>query len=190
MFYRLHHSRWLQLRGVEHKVRYHQPKGCPHVRYLVDVVRGKALAARKAYHQYILRHITLFDFEVKAGNNAWHRAVREAQKAYPGTDAWLLSCSASEGGWGRWVRYGGGAYYPGYEFTDEVGNWLQFRWSTFKGFYRHALDDVRGRGFLVPKELPESTDVRAWLSPLGTALAGAWGITHGMRHHWAGAGCQ
>jgi hypothetical protein len=159
------------------------------VRFKVTYERRNSFAARQAYTRWI-KERTLIDFQVTPGNGAWRRAVKQAEKVFPGTSGWNLSCSASEGGWGRWVRYGGGAYYPGYEETDEVGNWLQFRWSTFKGFYRHALETVISRGYLVPDELRDSGDVRAWLSPLATALAGGWAITNGMRHHWAGAGCH
>jgi hypothetical protein len=164
-------------------------RGCP--RYLASLWRSKARAARKAYGRWLERH-TLRDFPVKPGANAWLRAIQEAQKVFPGTDGWLYSCSDAEGGHGRWVRYGGGSYYPGYERTGEVGNWLQFRWPTFKGMYRHALSDLYDSGYRVPRHLRDPGDVRAWLSPLATALAGGWGISHGMRSHWfasIGHGC-
>jgi hypothetical protein len=154
----------------------------PYLRYLK---RTWAKRAHRAWER--LERRTLRDFRVGAGNRAWHKAVEQAQRPYPGTAAWLLSCSASEGGHGRWVRYGGGSYYPGYEHTDGVGGHLQFRPSTFKGFYRRAVEDVESRGFIVPNL---GTWLDAWQSALGQALAGAWGVTHGMRSHWAGAGCR
>lgn len=120
----------------------------------------------------------------------WPGAVREVQKAFPGTEAWLLSCSAAESRWGAWVRYGGSPYYAGYEWTNEVGGWLQYRWQTFKGHYRRGLEDLRERGFRF--QLPGPDDVRAWLLPLGQAVAGGWAILHGQRSHWfasIGRGC-
>lgn len=134
-------------------------------------------------HLKRVAEITLSDFEVRSGNSAWRRAVREAQRPYPGTEGWLLSCSASEGGWGRWVGYSGVSYSPSLVESDTVGGWLQFRPSTFDSFIKHALQDVRRRGYIVPQS------ASSWLSPLGQALAGGWGATHGMHSHWAGHGC-
>jgi len=154
---------------------------CP--RYLAKVAQTRARAARRAWERFR----TLRDFPIRPDANAWLRAVEEAQRPYPGTRGWLRSCSAptSEGGWGRWVRYGGGPYYAGLENYDVSGGWLQFKFGTFKGFYRHAVDDVTRRGFKVERLDP----VAGWLSPLGQALAGAWGYVNGLRGHWAGAGC-
>lgn len=123
----------------------------------------------------MLSERSLRDFEVRPGYSGWQRAVREVQRAYPGTDGWLLSCSASEGGWGRWVPNSQGS---------GVGGWLQFMPGTFSGFVRHAIADVRSRGFLVPES------AWSWYSPLGQALAGAWGVTNGKSHHWVGHGCH
>lgn len=121
----------------------------------------------------------------------WVTAVRVIQRVFPGTESWLLSCSAAEGGHGRWVRFGGGSYYPGYEHTDAVGGWPQYRWSTFKGHYRHGLDALRARGFRI--NLPEPTDVRAWLLPMGHAIAAGWARWSGNDNsHWSaswGNGC-
>ena len=142
----------------------------PYLRWL------KGTWAKRA-HRGWKRYVTgmyLRDFRVGPGQNAWQRAVSEVQRPYPGTEGWLLSCSASEGGWGRWVPNSQGS---------GVGGWLQFMPGTWAGFFRHAEDDVTSRGFQVP------SSAASWYSPLGQALAGAWGITHGMRHHWAGAGC-
>ena len=123
--------------------------------------------------------------------NDWVTAVHLIQRVFPGTESWLLSCSAAEGGHGRWVRYGGGSYYPGYEYTDAVGNWLQYRWSTFKGHYRNGLASLRARGFKI--DMPASTDVQAWLMPMGAAIAGGWARWSGNDNsHWSaswGNGC-
>lgn len=140
-----------------------------------------AFSARIAYLDWVNSQFVLKDFEVADGNNAWRRAVREAQKVYPETENWLLSCSSSEGGHGRWVRYGGGSYYEGY---SGVGGWMQFMPGTFWRMWGAARADVTARGY----KLPSTAD--SWVSPLGQALAGAWGVLNGRKHEWAGAGCR
>jgi hypothetical protein len=141
--------------------------------YLAHVLQRKARAWRLRAERWVDRH-TLRDFTVRPGASAWRRAVREVQRVYPGTEGWLLSCSASEGGWGRfvWNTQGSGC-----------GGWMQFQPSTFVGFYARALADVRARGYRVPGS------AASFYSPLGQALAGAWAIRNGMRHHWFGSGC-
>jgi hypothetical protein len=123
--------------------------------------------------------------------SSWVAAVRVVQRPFPGTSSWLLSCSAAESHWGSWVRFGGSPYYQGYEYTNEVGGFLQYRWRTFQGHYRHGLESLRERGFLV--SLPAPSDVRAWLSPLGQAVAGGWARWSGNDDsHWSaswGRGC-
>lgn len=110
--------------------------------------------------------------------NDWQTAVKIAQRVYPGTDAWLLSCSRGEGGHGRWVRYGGGSYYPGYERTDAVGGWLQFRPSTYYAYVYTAISYARHHGFTVPAA------ARSWLSPLGQALTGGYMRKIAGNSHW------
>lgn len=157
--------------------------GCP--RYLAHVWRRKARALRHAWE----RQRTLVDFPIRPGNNAWLRAVDQAQRPYPGTSSWLRSCSAAEGGWGRWVVHGGAPYYEGAEYDDISSGHLQFKPLTFKGFWRHAVEDLRARGYRVPRY---ASWVLAWRSATAQALAGAWGYTHGLRSHWfasIGRGC-
>jgi hypothetical protein len=141
----------------------------PYLRYLK---RTWAKRAHRAWER--LERRTLRDFRVGAGQNAWLRAVEEAQRPYPGTSSWLISCSASEGGHGRWVPNSQGA---------PPGGWLQFYESTFWRMWGAAKADLERRGFIVP------SSAASWYSPLGQALAGAWGVTNGRRHEWAGAGC-
>jgi hypothetical protein len=104
----------------------------------------------------------------------WLVAVKVAQRVFPGTEQWLRSCSASEGGWGGFVmnRQGSGA-----------GGNLQFMESTFWRMYGAARDEARRKGF----DVPASTS--SWSSPLGQALAGAWGVSNGRRGEWSGHGC-
>jgi len=189
-FYRAREREWLTKMGAGDKDS--SPAGivqrtpaCP--RYLAKVAQTRARAARRAWERFR----TLRDFPIRPGVNAWLRAVEEAQRPYPGSRAWLRSCSAAEGGWGRWVVHGGGSYYSGAEYVDVSSGHLQYRYSTFRGHYRRALDDLRTRGFRVPEHLQE-VSVTAWRSALGQALAGGWGILHGQRSHWYasyGRGC-
>lgn len=151
-----------------------KPLNCSDARQLAGVWRGKALVARRFTERWFEER-WLHDYAVTAGNDAWERAVRETQKVFPGTDGWLLSCSASEGGWGRFVFNSQGSGAAG---------WLQYMPSTFTGFIWRARVDAANRGYLVPES------AGSLYSPLGQALAGGWAITHGMRHHWAGSGCR
>lgn len=111
--------------------------------------------------------------------NDWRTAVRIAQRVFPGTEGWLLSCSKTEGGWGEFVmnREGSG-----------VGGNMQMYPSTFwrmwgAGAYNGAIDYMRALGFAWP------ASAASWYSPLGQALASAWGVTHGRRGEWHGSGC-
>lgn len=176
IYYRLRHQGWNSLRGMEGKVRKVLPHGCGHARWLARLWQKRAFRARVKYEFWLeeQRLFLLRDYEVRPGNRAWHRAVGQVQRAYPGTSGWLLSCSSSEGGWGRWVPNSQGS---------GVGGWLQFYPSTFWRMYGAAVKDVTARGFKVPPS------AASWYSPLGQALAGAWGITHGRRHEWHGSGC-
>lgn len=175
-YYRGRYAIHVQRRTQKNKVAItaRKPRSCPDARYLAVVWRGRAAQARTAAELWVERHV-LRDFEVRPGGNAWLRAVDEAQGPYPNTRDWLLSCSSSEGGWGRWV--------PNSEGSG-VGGWLQFMPSTFARMFGAASFDVARRGFIVPGS------AHSWYSPLGQALAGAWGVTNGRRHEWAGSGCR
>lgn len=167
-FYRQQWARWVRLRGVKVTLPKTQPKGCGLVRAKVEQEQHNAAKARRRYQTW------LADTRVLRERERWLDAVQEAQKAYPGSSAWLRSCSASEGGWGRWVAntQGSGA-----------GGWLQFLHGTFSGFNRHALADVKSRGFQHPRS------AESWYSPLGQALAGGWAYKRGLTYHWYGGGC-
>ena len=106
--------------------------------------------------------------------SSWAEAISYAQRPYPGTSGWLWSCSGSEGGSGGWVSNNEGS---------GAGGWMQFMSGTFWRMWSAAKYDVESRGFIVPAE------AASWYSPLGQALAAAWGLTHGRSHEWVGSGC-
>jgi hypothetical protein len=121
--------------------------------------------------------------------NDWRLAATIAQRPYPGSFEFLMQTSSEEGGHGLWVRYGGDAYYAGYETTDAVGGWMQYRPSTFAGHWRHAREDLRRRGFRVPRSLRDATLVAAWRSPLAQALSAGWACWAGQTFsHWSASG--
>jgi hypothetical protein len=173
VFYRKRTTYWNDRRSVPSRVG-RKPHGCSDARYLAHVWAERMSLARRGFERWVERNLTLTDPSLRPGANAWLRAIDEAQKPYPGTEGWLISCSASEGGHGRWVPngYGSGA-----------GGWLQFLEGTFWRMWGAARSDVRSRGYRVP------TSAASYYSPLGQALAGAWGVTHGRSHEWYGGGC-
>lgn len=181
----------MQLREVEARVQIKQPQSCNLVRFKVKQTRKDAYAARKAYLRWLKSEFFLKDVAFAPGNHAWHKAVREVQKPFPGTESWLLSCSDAEGGHGRWVGYSGVAYSTWLRDSDTVGGPMQFRFSTFTGMFRHGVDHVKERGYRIPKHLRDSTT--AWRSALGQAIAAGWArYTGNDNSHWSaswGNGC-
>lgn len=177
-FYTSRMKHWLRLRGAAERP-LARGVGCP--RYLVLVRKRQALIARQTYYLW-LETRTLHDFPFCDGCKAWYRAIEEVQKIFPGTSGWLLSCSAAEGGHGRWVGYGGVGYSTWLRDSDTVGGPLQFRYSTFKGMFRHAAEFTRAKGWRVP--LMDYTS--AWRSALGQAMAGGWArYTGNDNSHWS-----
>lgn len=172
-----------------------KPRNCADAKYLSHIWSKRARASRiqtKRYMTDVARR-TLHDFEVRPGNQAWQRAVREAQKVFPGTESWLLSCSDAEGGWGRWVSYGA-RYSPQYAADHYiVGGWMQFKYPTFTGMYRNALAHLSARQYLVPGAIREPGMI-AWQSALAQALAAGWARYVGQDGaHWSASwntGCR
>lgn len=124
----------------------------------------------------------------------WLVAIKWVQKIYPGTYDFLYSISDREGGFGRWVWYGGGlwtGHHIGDDFlgADTVGGWMQFRYSTFAPYWRAAQENLRSRGYILPEMHmpPPGGDPRyiGWLNPMGQALTAAymkWSHREGC--HW------
>lgn len=152
----------------------------------------RSFRARQSYYRYLESQYVLHDTPFGDGNRAWHKAVREVQRPFPGTESWLLSCSAAEGGHGRWVGYSGVHYSTWLRDSDTVGGPLQYRFSTFTGMFRHTADHVRSQGYRLPAHLQDNT--KAWRSALGQALAGAWArFTGNDASHWSASwnrGCR
>jgi hypothetical protein len=130
------------------------------------------------------------------GANDWVTAVHYVQRIFPSTEAWLLSCSDGEGGHGLWKPYHayGRSYYAGYERTDSVGGWMQFRPSTFYGYVDDATVWAKKHGLALPAwpvwwdhSQVGARAVAAWLSPLAQAVtAGYMRAVVGNSHvHWA-----
>lgn len=130
---------------------------------------------------------TLHDFKATDQTDGWRKAVRETQRAYPGTEAWLLSCSSGEGGHGRWKPNNQGS---------GVGGWMQMFPSTFSTmmhgyylpsagrWYEGAWKDLQARDFIVPRS------ALSWYSPLGQALASAYGMLNGRKGEWDSYRCH
>lgn len=166
-FYRQRHREHLAVRGAAPPSPGRSPRSCADARYLAIVARKRAARARTQTERWINRHVLV-------DGHGWLHAVQQAQKPYPGSRSWLLACSASEGGWGRfvWNRQGSGAYGP-----------MQFMSGTFAGMSWRARVDAASRGFVVP------ASASSWGSYLGQALAGAWAYRNGQTGHWSGHGC-
>ncbi len=173
-FYVTRANHWLGKRGVRFLASSPSSTSCRYTLWLAKRWRSRSWQARQAYERFQERRYVLRDFEVTPGSSAWLRAVEQAQGPYPNTSWWLKSCSSTEGGWGRWVPNSDGA---------PPGGWMQFYESTFWRMWATAQADVRRRGFKVP------ASAASWYSPLGQALAGAWGLTNGRRHEWSSSGC-
>jgi len=97
--------------------------------------------------------------------------VRIVQRSWPGTAAWMLSCSAHEGGHGPFVMN-----YQG----SGSGGWMQYLYGTWTSHYGSALALAR----LEHRPLPPARAAQ-WTEPLGQAFAAGWGYSH-QRSAWTG----
>lgn len=116
-----------------------------------------------------LRAIGMYDFQT---------AARFADRIFPGTYSWLMSCSGGEGGHGGFVmnHLGSGA-----------GGNMQFMYSTYDAYDNAAIKEANRRGARLPAALRDSGF--GWQSPLGQAITAAFmrgvlGISH---NHWSPA---
>ena len=97
--------------------------------------------------------------------------MRIVQRSWPGTAAWMLSCSAHEGGHGPFVMN-----YQG----SGSGGWMQYLYGTWTSHYGSALALAR----LEHRPLPPARAAQ-WTEPLGQAFAAGWGYSH-QRSAWTG----
>lgn len=139
------------------------------------------------YEQWVVDH-TLVNYVSGRDVHGWPRAVEQANRVFPGTFTWLMSCSSAEGGWGRFVLHGGARYYPGAEYAKggrEVGGNMQYTYGTFRGHYRRAIEYVRERGYFLDRTLQEVSP-GTWQSAAAQALAAAWArYTGNDNSHWS-----
>ena len=193
-FYRQRYSQHRAVRGLETPYPAgRKPINCADAHYLAEMWSYRAQKARAVTTKWLEMH-TLTDYPYcSEGCRAWHKATDEVQRAFPGSKGWMMSCSATEGGWGRWVVHGGGSYYPGAEYDKggaQVGGNLQFTYGTFAYMYNAGVKDLVRRAYRLPSHLRGGASVTAWRSALGQAIAGGAAYTLGLRgSHWAGSGC-
>jgi len=100
-----------------------------------------------------------------------------------GVKNWLVNCSSSEGGHGKFVWFQH-LPYPRYGYSNTPGGWMQFMQSTFNSNVRWAVKDARRRGLkLHPKAI-------SYYEPLGQAVvAGVMYHYHGNPGTWTGIYC-
>ena len=101
----------------------------------------------------------------------WVTATALADRIFPGTRSWLLSCSSGEGGHGRFVMNNQGS---------PAGGWMQFYASTYYRYSGSAYADARARGYLV------DASTNDWHHPLGQAITASYAKTHGGGGNWDG----
>lgn len=130
-------------------------------------------------------------------HESWQAAIREVQKVFPGTAAWLDSCSDAEGMSPSRDRqfyvYGFKPFSWSAWYSDTVGGPGQIRPSTFSGMYWSGLKYVLDHGFRVPKHLLRA-DAYSWQSMLAQAIAMGWArYTGNDNSHWSASwdnGCR
>jgi hypothetical protein len=123
----------------------------------------------------------------------WMTAVRIAQRTWPGTSAWMLSCSGAEGAHGVWVwngglpysaggappRYGDGYRTPPYG-SSGAGGWMQYMKGTWQGQFDGAIRLAHSEHLPMPDRRDWS-----WTSPIGQAFAAGYGYSY-ARSAWTG----
>ena len=195
-FYRSRYNNHLEARGASTQWPVgRKPRNCADASYLAELWQRRSFAARKATERYLATFLR--DTPYADGNNAWFKAIDQAQRVFPGTKDWLISCSRPEGGHGRWVGYSGVSFSTWLRDSNTVGGNMQFRFGTFTGMYRNAYAYLRSKGFRVPDHLDDVNSVigltTAWRSALGQALAAGWArYTGNDNSHWSaswGRGC-
>ena len=163
-FYTKATHKWQAALGVKKaKISSVRPIGCAYVKWVAKRWKKRAYTWRKKHEAAVIPHTT-----------DWLTAVNLAQRIFPGTSRWLLDCSSSEGGWGRWVPNGDGS---------GAGGWMQFLSGTFYGNVDAAFSTARRLGFRIAPE------ARSWYSATGQAITAAYMLGIGQRGQWYGSRC-
>lgn len=165
-------------------------KSCHWVRYAAGVHKDRARVAHRSYERWAAEHLLR--------DGSWLHAVDEVQRVFPGTESWLLSCSDAESNHHHWVGYSGVPYSTWLRDSNTVGGYMQFRFGTFTGMYRAAIDYITDLDYRVPETLSDWSSLsgltRAWRSALGQALAAGWArYTGNDNSHWSASwdtGCR
>lgn len=148
--YRQHRER-MSLSGPVPRVWY---QDCAAVRRRAGEWREKAKSAR----ELLMSHYTI------ANTDNWVRAMRYAQKPFPGTRSWLEFISSRECR-ACWTTPGG--FICNYQGSGACGP-MQFMSGTFYGYADDARAHLNARGYLVAREVWD------WRNPLGQALTAAY----------------
>lgn len=148
------------------------PRNCADARYLAGVWPDRSHRERLVTETWLRDQRTLEE------QTSWQAAIREVQAAYPGSDAWIDSCSRSEGAGAS----GEGPYVLNHQGSGASG-WMQFMPSTFWRMYRAAAAELKARGFTIVAASAAIT------SRIGQAMAAGWAYTHGATGEWSGSGC-
>lgn len=153
-----------------------------YLRWLARLWSHRRVQARTAAAAYLRHQAAVRRAHTLPYTGDWVTAVAVMQRAYPGSAAWLLACSSSEGGHGGFV-WRGHTSEPDSGPNTTPGGWMQYMAGTWAGDYRAAVADLAARGWHVPAGLN-------YYTPLGQAVAAAWAYGHSRpAGKWTGGRC-
>jgi hypothetical protein len=147
---------------------------------------ARYLARERRFHRNALRwqsrQLARARARLTVYTGDWITATRIVGRYYGArVSDWLVSCSASEGGHGRWVWHGHVAPAAG---TEKPGGWMQYFESTWNTDARWTFRDAARRGLRVSRR------ACSYWEPLGQAVAaGAYYAAHGNTGKWTGGNC-
>ena len=119
-----------------------------------------------------------------------HLSINYSAQTWGVSASWLRSCSATEGGHGRFVD--NLPYLPGAVPGDTIhgyrydgDGWFQFLTST----WRRMSSAAWPAGYRLGPHKTPPTRYRKINSRLGQAWTAAWAFSHGRSGEWFGSGC-
>lgn len=119
-----------------------------------------------------------------------HRAIDYSAQTWGVSAAWMRSCAATEGGFGRFVD--NRPYLPSADPKDTVrgtrvdgDGWWQFLMDTWRRMSAGAWSEGYKLG---PHKTPPTRYLKI-NSRLGQAWTVAWAFKRGSSHEWHGSGC-